>query len=239
MSSLFLFDVDGTLARSGRRLKEDMIAALQGLRARGHRLGVVGGGTHEKIRSQLGPARSLMTDIFSECGCVHHDADGVLISRRDLRWHTLYPAVDMLIKKALAFLSMVDYPLAGHLIDRRSGIVYVSLIGMSANEEERQMFLQLDAQHHYIDRLLTLLQDQSPQGLDVVRGGSVGITIYPTEWDKEQVLAFYPENTMKIHYFGDKYEAGGNDYRLLHHPRILGHAVDSPDHTLNILLSIS
>jgi len=236
--TILLFDVDGTLAHSGCALDGPMIEALERLVARGYELGIVGGGTYEKIHHQLAAARPLFTDFFSECGCVHHDRNGILLSRRELRLHPLYPAVDVLIKKALAFLSAVDYPLTGHLVDRRSGIVYLSLIGMSASEEERQMFLQEDRQHHYIHRLLNLLQSHSPEGLDVVRGGSVGIAIYPTEWDKEQVLDFYAASDAEIHYFGDKYNIGGNDYRLLHHPRVIGHPVDSINDTLDFLCSM-
>jgi phosphomannomutase len=236
--TILLFDVDGTLAYSGCSLDESMIEALKRLVARGYELGIVGGGTYEKIHHQLGSVQKYFEHIFSECGCVHHDRSGALLSRRDLRQHPLYPAVDILLKKALAFLSTVDYPLTGHLIDRRSGIVYLSLIGMSASEEERQMFLQSNAKHHYIDRLITLLQSHCPPGLDVVRGGSVGIAIYPTEWDKVQVLDFYAASDAEIHYFGDKYKIGGNDYRLLHHPRVIGHPVDSSNHTLDFLCSM-
>jgi len=237
--TILLFDLDGTLVLSGRSLETPMIQTLESLASK-YQLGIVGGGAYEKIRLQLGEALSLFRYIFSECGCVIHDCHGTLLARHQLSSHPLYPEVGILIKKALAFLATVDYPLTGHFIDRRSGIIYISLIGMSATEEERHMFLSLNEQHHYISRLLTILQKDCPIGLDVVRGGSVGIAIYPTEWDKIQVLDFLSSHdddskNHEIHFFGDKYTLGGNDYRLITHPSVHGHPTDHPSMTLSLL----
>jgi hypothetical protein len=159
----------------------------------------------------------------------------VLVSTRSIKRHPLYPVIDRLVKKALHFLSTVDYELTGHLIDRRSGLVYISLIGMTADEEERQYFLALDRQYDYITRLLQELTSDCPSGIDIVKGGSVGIALYPSEWDKEQVLEFFPDMSDEIHYVGDRHQPGGNDHRILHHPRVHGHPTDSPQQTLKLL----
>jgi hydroxymethylpyrimidine pyrophosphatase-like HAD family hydrolase len=236
MKRWLLFDIDGTLARSGQRLETEMVERLQQLvKLEGYELVAVGGGVYTKIGWQLGDALSSFSFVFSECGCVLHDRHGVLLSTRSLKTHPLYPMIDRLIKKALHFLSTVDYELTGHLIDRRSGLVYISLIGMTADEEERRYFLALDHEHHYITRLLDELITECPPGIDIVKGGSVGIAIYPTEWDKEQVLEFFPDMSDEIHYVGDRHQPGGNDHRILHHPRVHGHPTDSPQQTLKLL----
>jgi len=75
--------------------------------------------------------------------------------------------------------------------------------------------------------------------IDVVQGGSVGIAIYPSEYDKIQVLDYFEKNNYKydeISYFGDKYNLGGNDYKLLHHPRVTGYKTDSPEMTNQLLV---
>ena len=42
--------------------------------------------------------------------------------------------------------------------------------------------------------------------LDICLGGRVGIAIYPTKWNKIQVLNWLNTNNFsQIHYFGDKY----------------------------------
>jgi phosphomannomutase len=235
MTRWLLFDIDGTLARSGQRLETEMVERLQQLVTSGYELVAVGGGVYTKIGWQLGEALSSFSFVFSECGCVLHDRHAVLLSMRSLKTHPLYPTIDRLVKKALYFLSTVDYELTGHLVDRRSGLVYISLIGMTADEEERRHFIELDRECNYITRLLHELTSDCPSGIDIVKGGSVGIAIYPTEWDKEQVLDFFPDTSDEIHYFGDRYQLGGNDYRILHHPRVVGHPTDSPTETLQLL----
>ena len=70
--------------------------------------------------------------------------------------------------------------------------------------------------------------------VDIVEGGSVGIAIYPKEYDKIQVLDSFNENEYeKIYYFGDKYELNGNDYKLLNHPRVVGYKVNNYNDTID------
>lgn len=44
----------------------------------------------------------------------------------------------------------------------------------------------------------------------------------------------------EIHFFGDKYFEGGNDYEIYEHPRTIGHAITNKDplQTLNMLAEI-
>ena len=73
-------------------------------------------------------------------------------------------------------------------------------------------------------------------GIDIVYGGSVGIAIYPKEYDKIQVLESININKYsEIHYFGDKYLIDGNDYKLLNHNDIIGHNIDSVKQTEDII----
>jgi len=245
MRKILLFDVDGTLAESGMALEEEMRFMLKTCTENGYEVGIVGGGTLEKIIWQMGDALSTVTHFFSECGCVYHvnmSNKLCLVRKKQLRKHHMYNSINLLIKTALQYISYVDYTITGHFIDLRSGIVYISLIGMDATPEERTRFLDEDKKKHHIENLFNCLRQQSTdmgtdELIDIVRGGSVGITIYPSEWDKEQVLSYFPEDA-DIYYLGDKYETDGNDYRLLHHPRTKGYKTDSPEMTIDILHEI-
>ena len=42
----------------------------------------------------------------------------------------------------------------------------------------------------------------------------------------------YEVGITEVHFFGDKTMPGGGDYELYSHPRTIGHAVDSPEHTI-------
>ena len=125
-------------------------------------------------------------------------------------------------------------------MDLRSGIIYISLIGMTATHEERAVFIELDRQHNYRKELIAILKATAREiGIldDVVisEGGMVGIGLYPKEFDKVQVVDCIRDEYDEIHYFGDKYETDGNDYHLLHHESVIGHKVDSVEDTLREL----
>jgi len=74
------------------------------------------------------------------------------------------------------------------------------------------------------------------EDISITEGGSVGIAIYPKEFDKIQVLdTITKEDYSEIHYFGDKYEKDGNDYNIINDKRVIGHCVNSPNDTIEIL----
>tara|TARA_B110000285_G_C15077576_1_gene591633 strand:+ start:697 stop:1446 length:750 start_codon:yes stop_codon:yes gene_type:complete len=243
--TLLLFDVDGTLVDSGKKIDPYMVTTLNALKNK-YEIGIVGGGSLERILEQMNN-KVIFDHYFTECGCVYYknSADGINkmllheIYAKDIRRHPLYDKINLLVKKSLLFLSNVDYTITGNFIDLRRGIIYISLIGMSATEEERKYFLNYDAIYNIRESLLTILTTYANNmeindDISIVEGGSVGIAIYPSECDKIQILP-HLHDYKDIHYFGDKYETNGNDYQLLHHPDVKGHKVDSKIDTLNIL----
>ncbi len=235
---LFLFDVDGTLTESSHKLNYEMKNILEKLKSPNTEIGIVGGGKYEKIIDQLDGVK--VHHLFSESGCVYHK-NNIEIHRKDLRKHVLYSKINIIVKTALKFLSEVDYEITGNFVDLRSGIIYFSLIGMSALQEERKVFMELDKKNHYRERLINILKSKAEEldihnALDILEGGSVGVGIYPKEWDKEQVLEYLSSDIYKeIYYFGDKYTEKGNDFRLLNNERVYGVNVDTPEDTMKYL----
>ncbi len=139
----------------------------------------------------------------------------------------------------MKFIANLDYNLGGHMIDVRKGIIYISLIGMTALDSEREMFVELDKKYHYREKLLSELNNiiktlNCDGKIKAMMGGSVGISIMPSEYDKDQIIK-YVEDYTEIHYFGDKYEEGGNDFEIMKHPRVIAYPVDNIDQTEKIL----
>jgi len=240
---LILFDIDGTIAESSQSVSPEMIAKITEKMEAGYDIGIVGGGTFEKATSQLGPLK--ITHYFTECGCVYHTINSYgsiyNVYKKNIRQHPLYPKINILVKEALQFIAKVDYEITGHFIDLRNGIIYISLIGMVATLEERAQFIELNNMHNYRKRLITMLKNKAwelkiENDIVIAEGGTVGIGIYPKEYDKVQVMAvIQPFGYEKIHYFGDKYEEDGNDYHLLNHKDIIPHRVDSLEDTMREL----
>jgi phosphomannomutase len=242
MKPLLLFDVDGTIAESGEKVENSLMKVFEQL-VNHYDLGIVGGGKYEKIIDQLNDSK-LFIHIFSECGCVYHklnENNGTydLIYKENIRLHPLYNDINKLIKVALNFLSKVNYTLTGNFIDLRNGIIYISLIGMVANNEERKYFMKLDKEENIRKKLIKLLHVKSielniSENVKILEGGSVGIGIYPIEYGKKQVLNSLLEYT-NISYFGDKYSKDGNDYELIMNHKVNGFPIDFVNETEKIL----
>tara|TARA_Y100000816_G_scaffold269519_1_gene232517 strand:+ start:4502 stop:5344 length:843 start_codon:yes stop_codon:yes gene_type:complete len=243
--TVILFDVDGTLAESGKKMSKEMSHLLyQASEGAGFKLGIVGGGSLRKIMWQLtdsqNPNELLFDHYFSDCGCVYSirtvQDKLVDVYSKNIRNHPVYKQVNELVKVAMQFISSQNYMIAGNLIDLRDGLVYISLVGMTATEKERQDFIQQDIVFGYRKQLISLLKFNAKkmgvhEELSINEGGQVGIGIYPFEWDKVQVLEHMVPIYNEIHYFGDKYNEGGNDHRIMNDSDVIAHKVDSPGDT--------
>lgn len=243
---IILFDVDGTICDSGKKIKSDMKDVILSIKNK-HKchIGVIGGGKYEKIIEQLDGMVDEFEYIFSECGSVVYHL-GKCIKKNQIIQHKQYRNIQTLIRYSLKFISETNYDINGHFIDVRNGLVYISMVGMQATEEQRDQFKKADKRMEFRKRLWLQLNDKKEKlmmmgpktsGLNIVYGGEVGITIYPSEWDKVQSLQ-YLQKYENIYYFGDRYEENGNDYQMIHHSRVQGVPIDSPNMTKDKLIDI-
>lgn len=244
MTKILLFDVDGTIAESGKKISPEMKELLSSLKQEnGFELGIVGGGTFEKISYQLDGLD--VKYIFSECGCCYHklddNGDMKCIYEKKIHNHEIFEWVEQIIRMALHFIiHKVSTPISGHFVDIRKGLVYISLIGMQADDEQRKAFKNIDEIKNLRQELIQEIQNSLPQSfrqkIDVKIGGSTGITIIPVEWNKEQVMHVREISEYnEIYYFGDKYEKDGNDYELLFHRDVIGVPVQTIENTIAFL----
>lgn len=235
--AIILFDVDNTLCESGKEMDALMQSCMTTIYERFHTthdFGIVGGGSYARILQQLRTTSPYFVHIFSEGGCVYHYKHEQVYAKRI--WdHQHADAVDHLIKRALVFLAGVPYRLTGHLINYRSGLVYVSCIGNDADESQRLSFLQHHG--HVRDELLRYLKHENacPHQIAIKKGGNVGIALFPIEWSKVQVLDIIHPTYQTIWYIADSIGEDGNDHELLHHPYVHGIHVKNPAHTSRIL----
>lgn len=250
---LLLFDVDGTICDSGKQITDSMALKINRLVLNDYLIGIVGGGTYEKIKWQLNN-KILPNYIFSECGSVYHklfkdiEANShqyILLNKNNLRLEPEYICINKLVKTCLKFISETDYLVSGNFIDLRNGLIYVSLVGMVSNDEERQNFIKLDIKFGIRNELIEILKTQAKElgiyeYLDICNGGHVGIAIYPKKWNKVQVLDLLEidiklnkeQPFAQIHYFGDKYLPDGNDYLIMEQPDVISHRIDTLEQTL-------
>ena len=244
MTVLLLFDVDGTITESGQKISQNMVNTINSIDQNKYQLGIVGGGTLDKILIQLDNKINFI-HYFTQCGSVYHQYNYIDNSFKNIYTKNIknsfrYNQINKLIKIALSFLSNVDYNLCGHHIDIRNGLVYISLIGLNASYDERQDFINIDKIYNYRQQLLNLLLQKSSElcfdNIDIVLGGSVGIAIYPSEFDKSQIINHIDiSKYTNIYYFADQYKENGNDFKLMNNEYIIKRPVDSIQETIENL----
>ncbi len=236
---ILLFDVDGTICVSSQEIEEEMKRRILQVKDKyGCDLGVVGASSFDKIEKQLG--KDFLKEfvyVFAECGSVVYNAERKILLKNNIRKHKLYSNLQKCMKHSLRFISEASYEIGGNFMDIRNGLVYISLVGMDASFEMREHFKKMDQRMGFRKRLLLQLNERCDKGIRVIYGGETGITMYPKEWDKVQALKYLKEYPM-IHYFGDRYEEDGNDYEIIHHPKVIGHKVDGWKDTMEFLKKI-
>lgn len=234
MKSLLLFDVDGTITESGCEIDTNLYSILKNINLSLYDLGIVGGGTYDKIKTQIKDIP--FQYIFSECGSVYHNNDKEIYKNSILK-HEIFPFLHFFIKKSFLWIKKIFGKASGHYIDIRNGLVYISLTGLSASKSIRLLFYEEDKKYHFRKKIVQDLKELSfklgmEEKLSIKIGGSTGITIYPKEWSKVQILKILPvQDYDSIYFFGDRYEEDGNDYDLIHHSSIIGIKVDSIEET--------
>uniref|UniRef100_A0A6G6AD26 phosphomannomutase n=1 Tax=Borely moumouvirus TaxID=2712067 RepID=A0A6G6AD26_9VIRU len=235
--TIILFDIDGTLALSGQKITSDMIEILRQLLSKNFTLGLVGGGTYDKIKYQMDIAIEFFKYIFSECGAVIHVNNRLIFEKR------MTDCCDRLVLNGLirqALISISEMPIIynGNQIDFRKGLVYISPPGMQANVYERNYFLEADQKYNLRQKLLDDLKTVDKNNkFEISFGGSVGIAIHPIGWNKSQAVDYlsgFTDDT-DIYYFGDRTEPDGNDYPIFIHPKINGISVKDYIDTSNKL----
>lgn len=243
MNKIILFDLDETIIEYGNKIDDEMISHILDAKKLGYDLGVV---SERKLDKMMSLSRNFtFSHIFSECGSTYHTYNGnnlKQIYRKNIKSHKIFGQLNILIKVALNFLSTVEYELSGHLIDIRNGLIYISLIGLQANDLEKNNFIEQERKNKYIEKLLNILiiaaeENNILQDLFIGEGGRTGIVIYPKEWNKSQII----ENLDKyenIIYIGDKYKENENDYEIMNHPKVKGIKVNNVNDTKIILQNI-
>lgn len=230
-----LFDVDGTLTDPRLEASVTMLEFLRTLRSKMY-IGMVGGSDLKKQREQLGAGVLGMFDyIFSENGLVAYKGDA-LIAEASLTSFLGEARLKTLINFILHYIADLDIPFKrGTFIEFRKGMLNVSPIGRNCSQEERCAFEKFDDGAGVRKKMVAKLREEfSDYGLTYSIGGQISFDVFPKGWDKTYALQFVEKEFKDIHFFGDKTYEGGNDYEIFESERTIGHAVTSPQETMDL-----
>ena len=256
---LILFDVDGTLAVPAQKADDKIVRMFERLKAAGYLVGIVGAGDFEKQEGQLGGPglRKRLHFVFSENG-VHSFCGERLLHCKSIvehlgeaRWREFEKGLnalqarvrgeaEVLLRKAAG--PAADIGARGTFLERRMCTCNICVIGRTPtlSKGERAAFDKADAKaglrKRVLDELMATYGPHTPYALNFSIGGQIGIDCAPVGWDKTFCLGFLPAaDYPTVHFFGDKTEEGGGDFELYEHSRTTGHAVTSPEHTLQLV----
>jgi len=240
MTTLILFDVDGTLTVPRKKIEKPMEECLNKLVLKDNiEIGFVGGSDLEKQIEQLTEENlKLFTWMFSQNGLKSFHKQELFYEKSliDFLGEEKY---SFIINKILFCLSQLEIPKKrGNFIELRSGLLNVSPIGRSCSQSEREEFNELDKKYKYRETLIENIKTQLGEIADDFKysiGGQISFDMFPKGWDKTFALQFVENKYDKIYFFGDMVHEGGNDYEIFHDKRVHGFKVTSYDDTIDIL----
>ena len=203
----FIFDVDGTLTPSRKKIKHEFWAPFL-IFCRHYDVYLVTGSDRQKTVEQLGLDICHTSKRVYNCSGSDVYEQDKNVYRDD--WE-LPKDVEMHLKDELVFS---DFSLRnGNHIERRPGGVNFSILGRDADPMKgRKEYISWDNIHGERDYIARRLLYNFPN-LTVALGGQTGIDIGPKGADKSQILRDFSKDD-EIHFFGDRMETTGNDYTL-------------------------
>tara|TARA_Y100001963_G_scaffold155465_1_gene246729 strand:+ start:456 stop:1166 length:711 start_codon:yes stop_codon:yes gene_type:complete len=203
----FIFDVDGTITPSRKKIAEDFLPFFKEFVEKND-VYLVTGSDRNKTLEQVTP------EIYNKCkrvyNCSGSDAyEGDKNVYRD-DWE-LPKEVERFLQDELDFSQFTIRN--GNHIERRPGAVNFSILGRGKDPSEgREEYVTWDKIHSERRFIALRILNRFPD-LNVALGGQTGVDIGPKGADKSQILRDFKEGD-EIRFFGDRCEEGGNDYSL-------------------------
>ena len=203
----FIFDVDGTITPSRKRISEDFLPFFNEF-VENNDVYLVTGSDRDKTLEQVTP------EIYNKCkrvyNCSGSDAyEGDKNVYRD-DWE-LSKEVERFLQDELDFSQFTIRN--GNHIERRPGAVNFSILGRGKDPSVgREEYVKWDKIHSERRCIALRILDRFPD-LNVALGGQTGVDIGPKGADKSQILRDFKQGD-ELRFFGDRMDENGNDYSL-------------------------
>lgn len=206
----FIFDVDGTLTPS-RQLINPKFKEFFTQFCIDNDVYLVTGSDYAKTQEQLGDYLLRWPIFVYNCSGNEVWAKGNLVKQKS------WTAPAELITILEGWLQSSSFPLrTGQHIETRSGTINFSILGRGATLAERKMYVEWDTANRERETIAYVINSEFSD-ITASIGGETGLDIYPTGWDKSQILQDFNLREDNLYFFGDKTMPGGNDYPLAKH----------------------
>ena len=206
MKTHYIFDVDGTLTPSRKKIDENFFNFFFEF-CYLNSVYLVTGSDKEKTIEQIGSM------LYGMCKRVYNcSGSDVYIGNKNI-YRDKWVLPDIARKLLLLCLEKEDFSIrTGNHIEERPGMVNYSLVGRNATIRDRKAFIEWELCNSSRRRTVDAL-NKLPLDIQATIGGETGIDIGPKGSDKSQILRDF-SNEDKIIFFGDSIYEGGNDLSL-------------------------
>lgn len=204
----FIFDVDGTLTPSRQTIDPEFAEFFTEF-CINNDVYLVTGSDYAKTQEQLSDYLLRWPVFVYACSGNDVWAKGKRIRSRE------WTLPDEPRKLLQSWLEVSRFPLrTGIHFEDRTGTCNFSIVGRNATLGERKLYVQHDREHR--ERETVALQFNMIYGDTITAkiGGETGIDLYPTGWDKSQIIQDFDLSQDKLYFFGDRMDIGGNDWPL-------------------------
>ena len=203
----FIFDVDGTLTPSRKKIKHEFWASFL-IFCRQHDVYLVTGSDRQKTIEQLG------LDICYTAKRVYNCSGSDVYEGDENVYRDDWEPSKKLERFLNDELAYSCFPIRnGVHIERRPGNINFSILGRGKDPfDGREEYVKWDKERLERQDIAERIRNQFPK-LSVALGGQTGLDIGPLGSDKSQILRDFNKDD-ELHFFGDRMEEGGNDYSL-------------------------
>jgi phosphomannomutase len=209
MDKVFIFDVDGTLTPSRRRMTEDFARFFDEWSSK-NTFYLVSGSDLDKIKEQVPIAYLDRAKGIFTCG-----GNKFYINNK-LEYEKTFKPPETLLTYLGFQIKISDSPVmsTNHREDR-GAMLNFSVVGRDCTLYERLKYFEWDSAHGEREKIANEIKRRWPE-LDAVIGGQISIDIAPKGNDKSQVIKRVKNNNSNCEYIfiGDRTMEGGNDYPL-------------------------
>lgn len=205
----YIFDIDGTLTPPREAMDLDFRKYFGEWVARRRGLGdfvifATGSGRKETIEQVGLPLYRLADGCYQNCGNKLYIRNSLVKKSRWQMSAHLRLDITILLQKS------PWYGQAENNIEERTGMVNISTVGRSATKHQRDRYNRYDQRVKEREGIVERLSARYPK-LEFSIGGKISIDIYPKGKDKSQILQDVRGESI---FFGDRCNAGGNDYGI-------------------------
>jgi len=231
MTTIFLFDLDGTLCESRKSVTHDVITLFKKVNKEVE-IGILTGSDLDFLKEQceelfqnLGYENKVYalacngTKAYSVSIDSNSRLNYKLIKEENLRnkiGEEKFKIVmsELVYEQAEAMIDY-DFPLTGNFITYRGSTINWCPVGRCASDSDRVLFKIEDEKKKvreiHVERIKQSFSENNVN-LIVNIAGDTSFDIYPEGWDKTYAMQFFEE--YDVYFWGDRTEKGGNDYTM-------------------------